>query len=75
VTSAYMLCFMAGGALGSVTSGLVYSHAGWRGVCALGAGYGLLLLLGALRDHAWPVAAGDAPAPGGGGLATRPLGG
>jgi len=58
VTSAYMVCFMAGGALGSVTSGLVYSHWGWHGVCALGAGYGLLLLLGALRDHAWPVAGG-----------------
>ena len=63
VTSAYMLCFMAGGTLGSVTSGLVYSHAGWHGVCALGAGYGFLLLLGALRDHAWPL-----PAPGSGGM-------
>jgi len=55
ITSAYMVCFMAGGALGSVTSGVVYSALGWDGVCALGAGYGLLLLLGALRDHARPL--------------------
>jgi predicted MFS family arabinose efflux permease len=55
ITSAYMVCFMAGGALGSVTSGVVYAAFGWDGVCALGAGYGLLLLLGALTDHARPL--------------------
>jgi HAD superfamily hydrolase (TIGR01509 family) len=57
VTSAYMVCFMAGGALGSVTSGAVYAAFGWHGVCALGAAYGLALIVGALRDHARPLPA------------------
>ena len=60
VTSAYMVCFMAGGALGSVSSGLVYAAFGWDGVCVLGAGYGLLLLVGALADYARPLPAGGA---------------
>jgi len=64
VTSAYMVCFMAGGALGSVSSGVVYAAFGWDGVCVLGAGYGLLLMLGALRDHARPLPARGATGPG-----------
>lgn len=63
VTSAYMVCFMAGGALGSVSSGLVYAAYGWDGVCVLGTGYGLLLMVGALADYARPLPAGGADAP------------
>jgi predicted MFS family arabinose efflux permease len=57
VTSAYMMCFMAGGAVGSVTSGVVYGRFGWDGVCALGAGYGLLVVVGALADYVRPLRA------------------
>ncbi len=43
-TSAYMVCYFAGGAVGSVTAGAVMGAAGWLPVCALGAGFGLLAL-------------------------------
>ncbi|MDR2549729.1 MAG: MFS transporter [Desulfobulbus sp.] len=36
LTSAYMACFFAGGVAGSSLSALVYSRAGWTGVCVLG---------------------------------------
>ena len=42
INSAYMVCYFAGGALGSVLAGTIYSSAGWTGVCWLGAGFGLL---------------------------------
>jgi len=37
VTTAYMTCYFAGGATGSVLSADLYGHAGWSGVCLLGA--------------------------------------
>jgi len=37
VTTAYMTCYFAGGAIGSVLSADLYSRAGWSGVCLLGA--------------------------------------
>lgn len=43
LTSAYMTCYFAGGALGSALAGVVYSGAGWNGVCVLGAGFAVLL--------------------------------
>ncbi|MFD7922167.1 MFS transporter [Streptomyces sp. NPDC059740] len=45
VTSAYMTCYFAGGAVGSALVGVVHSLAGWYGVCVLGAVPALLLLL------------------------------
>lgn len=66
VNSAYMVCFFAGGAIGSVTAGAVLAAFGWDGVCVLGAGFGALLLGGALVEHLRPLAAGrsrSAPVP------------
>jgi predicted MFS family arabinose efflux permease len=42
INSAYMVCYFIGGALGSLTAGVVYGAHGWGGVCLLGAGFGLL---------------------------------
>ena len=42
INSAYMVCYFIGGAVGSVTAGVVYGAHGWSGVCLLGAGFGLL---------------------------------
>ncbi|MFE2375819.1 MFS transporter [Streptomyces sp. NPDC059398] len=45
ITSAYMTCYFAGGAIGSALVGVVHAHAGWNGVCALGAVLAALLCL------------------------------
>ncbi|MBC3843047.1 MFS transporter [Streptacidiphilus sp. 4-A2] len=37
VTTAYMTCYFAGGATGSVLSADLYTRTGWSGVCLLGA--------------------------------------
>jgi predicted MFS family arabinose efflux permease len=42
INSAYMVCYFIGGAVGSVTAGVVYGARGWSGVCLLGTGFGLL---------------------------------
>lgn len=55
VTSAYMVCYFAGGALGSAVSGGVYASSGWAGVCVLGGAIGVVAVLGALLDVEWPV--------------------
>jgi predicted MFS family arabinose efflux permease len=57
ITSAYMVCYFVGGAVGSVAAGAVYGADGWSGVCLLGAGFGLLTILMALYDRARPVRA------------------
>jgi predicted MFS family arabinose efflux permease len=41
LTAAYMLFYSAGSAAGSITSTVVYAHAGWSGVCLLGAAISL----------------------------------
>jgi predicted MFS family arabinose efflux permease len=64
INSAYMVCFFAGGAVGSVTAGAVLAGWGWGGVCVLGAGFGTLLLGTALFDHLRPLDAGAAARPG-----------
>lgn len=56
VNSAYMVCYFAGGALGSLSAGLVLAAAGWDGICWLGAGFGALLLAGAVLEHVRPLA-------------------
>ncbi len=40
VTTIYMTSYFIGGAVGSVTSAVVFGAAGWPGVCILGAVYG-----------------------------------
>jgi MFS family permease len=52
ITSAYMVCYFTGGALGSALAGTVYDSAGWSGICWLGVGIGAaasLLSIVALR--------------------------
>ncbi len=67
ITSAYMVCYFIGGAIGSVTAGTLYDTHGWAGVCLLGAGFGVLTL--ALSAYEWvrPLPAGrsapDQPGP------------
>jgi predicted MFS family arabinose efflux permease len=55
ITSAYMTIFFLGGVGGSACSSLAFAHAGWTGVCLLGAADGALaviLWLGASRVSA-----------------------
>lgn len=46
VTTVYMTFYFLGGMLGSAAASGVYSADGWRAVCALGAGFAALGLLG-----------------------------
>ena len=55
INSAYMVCFFAGGAVGSVTAGAVLATWGWGGICVLGAAYGALLLGASLYDRVQPL--------------------
>ncbi|WP_435946803.1 MFS transporter [Dryocola sp. BD586] len=41
----YMLFYAAGSGLGAIGTTITYAHAGWQGVCLLGAGVSLLALL------------------------------
>lgn len=45
INSAYMFSYFLGGAIGSATAGIVFSRAGWDGVCVLGGGFALLMLV------------------------------
>ena len=66
INSAYMVCYFAGGAVASVTTGVVLSSAGWFGVCVLGASYGALAIAGAAFESLRPpraATAGGTPAP------------
>jgi predicted MFS family arabinose efflux permease len=54
INSAYMVCYFVGGALGSVTAGLVLAAYGWTGVCGLGAGFGALTLAMTAVDRLRP---------------------
>jgi predicted MFS family arabinose efflux permease len=47
VNAAYMVCYFAGGALGSAIAGIVYDQWHWAGICALGAAIGVLVLIAA----------------------------
>jgi predicted MFS family arabinose efflux permease len=68
VTASYMVCYFAGGAIGSAVAGSVYDAGGWSGVCLLGGAVGAVAtalgIFDALRparvravDPAEPVAA------------------
>lgn len=54
LTAAYMVFYSIGSALGSSASTLLYTRAGWSGVCALGATISVLSLLvwSSTRDRA-----------------------
>jgi predicted MFS family arabinose efflux permease len=54
INSAYMVCYFIGGAVGSVTAGIVYGAHGWGGVCLLGAAFGVLSCAMALYDWVRP---------------------
>ena len=45
LVGAYMLFYAAGSGLGAIAATTVYAHAGWPGVCALGAGFSAAALL------------------------------
>ena len=48
INSAYMVCYFAGGALGSLAGGLAFEAGGWGAVCGLGAVLGAAGLIPAL---------------------------
>jgi len=62
INSAYMVCYFIGGAVGSVTAGIVYSDRGWSGVCQLGAFFGLLTCALTLYERVRPPERGAAGA-------------
>lgn len=58
LTAAYMVFYSIGSAAGSSISTVVYAHAGWTGVCTLGAAISLAtLLFWAVTRKATPIAA------------------
>lgn len=58
LTATYMVFYSMGSAIGSSFSTIVYVHAGWNGVCLVGAGIGALtLVFWALTLRATPAAA------------------
>jgi len=54
INSAYMFCYFVGGAVGSVTAGIVFSADKWTGVCLLGGGFGVATLAMTLFDWIRP---------------------
>ncbi|HWF22750.1 MAG TPA: MFS transporter, partial [Acidimicrobiales bacterium] len=54
INSVYMFCYFVGGAVGSVTAGIVFSADKWTGVCLLGGGFGLATLAMTLFDWIRP---------------------
>jgi predicted MFS family arabinose efflux permease len=58
ITTVYMTTYFAGGALGTTAGALAYDHYGWKGACAVAAGFCCLGLLGwlATRRHERPAA-------------------
>ena len=50
VNSAYMVCYFAGGAIGSAVGSAVYESHRWAGVCGLGVVIGILATVAALAD-------------------------
>jgi predicted MFS family arabinose efflux permease len=63
ITSAYMVCYFIGGAVGSVSAGTLYSSHGWAGVCLLGVGFGVATLAMSVYDRVRPARQGAPPSP------------
>jgi len=58
LTTCYMSCYFAGGAIGSGLSAVLYHAHGWAGVCVLGAVMGgLAVIVWAATELSWPLAA------------------
>lgn len=51
LNTAYMVCFFVGGSVGSAVAGVVWTDAGWAGVCALGAAAGVTGLVLWFREQ------------------------
>jgi predicted MFS family arabinose efflux permease len=62
INSAYMVCYFIGGAIGSLTAGVIYGSDGWSGVCLLGAGFGALSLALTVYERVRPLSPRPAPA-------------
>jgi predicted MFS family arabinose efflux permease len=60
VNSAYMVCYFAGGAVGSAVAAAAYGSGGWAAVCALGGALGVVATALALFDAVRPAVAGGA---------------
>jgi predicted MFS family arabinose efflux permease len=63
INSAYMFCYFVGGAIGSVTAGIVFSADKWTGVCLLGVGFGVGTLAMTLFDWIRPPGRARVPVP------------
>jgi predicted MFS family arabinose efflux permease len=63
INSAYMVCYFIGGAVGSIAAGSIFAAGGWSGVCALGAGLGLLTCALSVVDRVRPAPVRSALAP------------
>jgi MFS family permease len=63
INSAYMFCYFMGGAIGSVTAGIVFSADKWTGVCLLGVGFGVGTLAMTLFDRIRPPGRARIPVP------------
>ena len=50
INSAYMVCYFAGGAIGSAVGSSIYQSHRWAGVCVLGAAIGAAAIAGAVLD-------------------------
>ncbi len=55
VTSSYMVCYFAGGAIASAVAGTVYASSGWAGVCVTGGAIGAVATVVAVLDALSPV--------------------
>jgi predicted MFS family arabinose efflux permease len=63
INSAYMVCYFIGGALGSLSAGVVYGAHGWGGVCILGAIFGFLTCALTAYERVRPLPPQAAPVP------------
>lgn len=54
LTSAYMVCYFIGGAVGSAVGGAIYHADHWAGVCVLGGAIGVAALLLGVGDAVLP---------------------
>lgn len=62
LNSVYMTSYFLGGVAGSALTSVVWAHAGWSGVCVLGAAFAAVTLLSCLGEHL--VSGSASPFPG-----------